>query len=181
MQLVFGIDDFEGEVPYYGETLIEFSPLDPDLVDSSEWGYVEDLARDGWITLQHHLYWSGSFERRHDNSILGYVLESLPRDSEIVRALAVIHPEYFRTGKRDVRPMERDLHPLYAKRAEHDLSRFNCADITWQWEWFYPTVIEGLFQMWSIYAYILRYLLRKVGIEDVDPHRFKLMLVWDWE
>lgn len=141
--------------------------------------YLQDLfkGRDGHWKLPYEIIFDGS---RHEADVLTNVFGLILRESyndDLWRALTVLHPEYMEPGYRDIPAWDPKEHPIYKKRAL--APPYNVADISFQFDWFYPSVIEP-HHMWPVYAYCARYAFRRVGVE-IDPYRYKLMLVWNWE
>ena len=178
MHLVFGIDDFPDDLRlpediyetqlHISDAEIEQGPYELNFLRDAfydhrtqEWGYIADF-----------LYHDTEFV----SGVLGMSINQTGYDSDIMRVLSVFHPEYYKPGKRDLPVWEADKHPSYARDILNNAP--HCADIEFQQSWFYPSVIEQ-HNMWPVHAYCTRWLLQQVGV-DVDYHRFKAMLVWQW-
>jgi hypothetical protein len=176
MHLVFGVDDFCGHFAegvdiwedrlYIPEKEVEEEPY--------EMLFLRDRFRDcrskEWHIISSVLFYDPEFSP----GILGLVLDSADYDSTIVRVLSMFHAEYFQAGKKDLPVWEKEERPLYAKRAFGS----KCGDIEFQPSWFYPGVVEQHI-MWPVHAYCARWLFQQVGV-DIDYHRYKAMLVWQW-
>jgi len=182
MQLIFGIDDWDGELDYEE---LERPIVSPGGVSLHPFSLLKDIfyCRDSerWGDIVDFLYW-GVF-CQGDEKILGMQIQFAGYDSNLVRALSVFHPEYYVSGKKDIPVWDRDNHRMYAEQIytidENGLQHLpRCDNIEWQWSWLYPSVIEQ-HHMWLMHAYCTRYLLQQAGI-DIDYKRFKAMLVWDW-
>lgn len=180
--LVFGIDDFHGDIPDEAWETHLYVPKEEIEKDPFEQGYLKDVfynhATNEWGYIADHLYDGGEF----NPGVIGMVINrSKPDfDNDIVRALSLFHPEYETSGKRDIPVWERVDHPMYARRLQESLDRgtVSCGDVEYQWSWFYPAVVE-MQSLWAVHAYCTRWLLRQAGIE-IDYRRYKAMLVWQW-
>lgn len=164
MNLVFGIENFDGH--------LDFEELEHTLnIKNEANSYLKYTFKDGDIV--DFLYWGGWFG---SNKILGMKVNQTLHDSDFVRVLSLLHPEYATSGYVKIEPWDKDEHFLYAKQIE---KRFpECGDIEFQWGWFYDSVIEAHY-MWPVHAYCTRFLLKQTGVK-VDYHDFELFLVWDW-
>lgn len=179
MNVVFGIDTFEGALDYDDVANVDLSIPD-DLINRHpfEEGYLADAFRDYntkmWASPHDVLYWGGF--NNGDRHILGMKTMSSHYDSDLIRALCIFHPRYKIKGKTDIPVSPRDAYPRYAGRIEKRLPQVG--DIKFQWSWFYPPILES-HSMWPVIAYATRHLLDRVGW-SIDPTRYKAMLVWDW-
>lgn len=187
MHLVFGIDDFDGNLDYATmekvRLHIPFHEIEDDpfgkgfledvfyTQNGKEWGYVTDF-----------LYWSARYEHP-EARVVGQAIYSSGYDSDLVRALSIFHPQYIESGKMDIPVLEKDKNPLRVRRlwvrhVDGSKTLPVCKDIKFQWSWFYPGVLESQ-DMWPVHAYTTRWLLQQAGL-DIDYRRYKAMLVWDW-
>ena len=180
MHVVFGVDDFFGEIPidiYETQLFISDEEIK---AGPHELAFLKDaffdLSRKEWQFIYDRLYVGSEW----NPGVLGMSIFSSDFDSDLVRALSIFHERYETSGKRDLPVWKPEDHQLYATRIEtgHVATR-SCADIEFQWSWFYPSVIE-MHTMWPVRAYQTRWLLQQVGIE-IDYHRYKAMLVWQWK
>lgn len=176
MHLVFGIDDFAGELPesvYETQLYISDEEIES---GSYELHFLKDVFYDyiakEWGWLPSFLFWSPEFHP----GVLGMSIDKTQHDSDLVRALSVFYPRFYDSGKRDLPIWDVKEHSLYAKRVTND--KPGCAGIEFQWSWFYPSVVEQ-HSMWPVHAYCTRWLLQQAGVE-MDYHIFKAMLVWEW-
>jgi hypothetical protein len=176
MHLVFGVDDFSGEL---SKDIVETQLHIPDKeIDEGpyEYSFLKDVFYDRtareWAYVYESLYWSPEF----NSGILGMSINQTRHDSDFVRALSVFYPEFYETGKQDLPVWDKEEHWLYARDITNRLPI--CGDIEFQWSWFYPSVIEQHY-MWPVHAYCTRWLLQQVGV-DIDYRKFKAMLVWEW-
>lgn len=176
MCLVFGVDDFHGRftegIDIWEDRLcISEKEIEEELYEML---FLRDTFYDyrtkEWHIIGDDLFYDGEFSP----SILGLIIASVDYDSTIVRVLSVFHPEYLHAGKKVLPVWEKEEHPMYAKRA----FGYRCADIEFQPSWFYPSVVEQ-HTMWPVHAYCTRWLFQQVGV-DIDYHKYKAMLVWQW-
>lgn len=178
MHLVFGVDDFHGYLKE-GIDIWEDRLYIPDEKieeGSYEMLFLEDRFRD-YRSKEWHIIGDDLFDdREFSPGVLGLIIASVDYDSTIVRALSVFHPEYLHAGKKDLPIWKRDEHPQYAREAFKDSNK--CGDIKFQESWFYPSVVEQHI-MWPVRAYCTRWLFQQVGV-DIDYHKYKAMLVWQW-
>ena len=177
MYLIFGVDDFVGETDSDDYETRLYLPIDDDTPDEDF--YLRDVFCDQqtkeWAYI-HEVLYHGEYP---DDTVLGLILGKAEYDSDIVRALSIFHPEYEESGKKDIPVWDRRKNSIYTKCVySHRGELPSCGDITFQWSWFYPSVIEAHY-MWPVRAYCARWLLRQVGIE-VDYRKLKAMLVWEW-
>lgn len=162
--LIFGINDFRGSLDY--ESLER-----PVIIQDDNNSYVRYTFKSSDVI--DHIYWGG-FHEGH-NKILGMIVLQSHCDSDLLRVLSVLHPEYECSGFIEIDTWQKEDHLLYAKQAEKIVGM---DDIEFQWEWFYPSVIEQ-HTMWPVWAYCTRFILAQAGIE-VDYKKLRLFFVWDW-
>lgn len=176
MHLVFGIGDFSGDISedihekqlHISDEEIKSGPF--------EYSFLKDIfyhrAEHKWGYVYEFLYWNPEFSP----GILGMSIGRTEYDSDFVRALSVFYPEFYEAGKRDFPVWKKEEHGLYARNIMSNEPA--CADIEFQWSWFYPSVIEQHY-MWPVHAYCTRWLLQQAGV-NIDYRKFKAMLVWQW-
>lgn len=176
--VVFGIDDFSDNLRLseeFYETRLHIT--NAELKQLYENNFLEDVFYDHrtreWGYVADFLYYDPGF----NPGVIGMNVNQTDYDSDFMRVLSVFHPEYYVAGKHDLPVWEREDHPLYAKNIASNKWP-QCADIEFQWSWFYPSVVEQ-HSMWPVHAYCTRWLLQQVGV-NIDYHRFKTMLVWQW-
>lgn len=178
VHLVFGVDDFFDNL-HLSEDIYE-TQLHVSDSEMEQGPYELNFLRDmfynrkdqEWGCIASFLYHGTEFVP----GVLGMSVNQTNYDSDIMRVLSVFHPEYYEAGKRDLPVWDATKHSLYARQITNNKPR--CADIEFQWSWFYPSVVEQ-HNMWPVHAYCTRWLLQQIGV-DVDYHRFKAMLVWQW-
>lgn len=176
MNLIFGIDDFADKldcnVLESKQLFISESEIN---TDNFENYYLCDsfVDKDGnWGCAADYIYYNW----HSDNSILGFVVNCTRYDSNFMRVLSIFHPEYELNGKLDIPIWDKKNHLSYARCVEKCMRP--CGDIKFQWSWFYPSIIEQ-HQMWPVYAYCARWLFQQIGL-NIDYHKYKAMLVWEW-
>lgn len=170
MHLVFGIDDFDSDIPVDVETQL-YLPDEEIAEGPFELLFLRDtfchFKTKEWGRICDFLYVGNEW----NPGVLGMILTH-----QMGYKLSIFHKEYESAGKRDLPVWERADYPLYDKRIESKWR--TCGDIEFQWSWFYPSVVES-HKMWPIRAYCARWLMQQADVK-IDYHRFKAMLVWEW-
>jgi len=175
MYLVFGIDNYEGVLEYEALWDADLSVTDAEpFTASCVKNFFYHQHQNTWASAEDALYrnwqWGGE--------IIGLSLAYTRYDSPIVRALSVMDTRFSTANKYDIPVWDRSDPSVVSYKRRIEDAEYQCGDIPWLWQWFYPATIE-YHGMWPVHAYLTRHLFRRVGI-DIDYNRYKAMLVWEW-
>lgn len=167
---VFGMDNFTGSLPEsFWERRVSIPEDNSDMLLPWIKDCVYDHRAKEWAWYPDVVYCCPQTSNR---SVIG-LIKSRDFDSDTFRVLALLYPELYKSGRKDV-PLikgewERQQRLKYEPPSQTGGIPFNP-------QWLYP---YGYHQMTPVWAYVTRWLLDGLGVKS-DPGNYKWMLVWDW-